>query len=181
MADAVAPQDPAGNREWLANRQAFEEVANARRHYEAQDTRTGEMVAYGAIEQTEQDAYRVFLLPAGDELWETAGVLIYDRLAADLTELSAKRAWLREYDTHAALISFFTVRGFVQDFHTTAFSGPAVAEVEGGWALGFHASLRGEELWLNVPDHLESGFLSDQRSRGFTRRYGAVRLTKTLV
>ena len=120
-------------------------------------------------------------MPAAGELWETTAVLLYDRLATDLGNLGATSAWLREYDTDTALIAFFTARGFVQDFHTNAYSGPAIAPVEDGWALGFHAGRRGDELFVNVPDRLEPGFLRDQRFRAFERRYGTVRLVKKLV
>jgi hypothetical protein len=181
LTDAVVPNDPDGNREWLANRQSFDEASRTRRQHEVRTVPTGEMLAYGAIEETESRVYRVFIVPARDDCWQTAGALVYERLASDLLDLGATKAWLREYDTDAASIAFFATRGFVRDFHTVAYSGPADAAVEQGWALGFHASRRGDELYVNVPDHLEQGFLGDERSRGFVRRYGTVRLVKTLV
>ena len=52
------------------------------------------MLAYGAIEETEANTYRAFIVPAADDLWETAGDLVYERLVADLTEFAAMAAYL---------------------------------------------------------------------------------------
>ena len=42
------------------------------------------------------------------------GALMYERLAADLTALGAKRAWVREYARDTTILSFFAQRGFVE-------------------------------------------------------------------
>src|SRR3972149_5266458 len=108
LADAVIPYDLAGNRECILNRKRFAATGRERRHYGIVEDTTGRLAGYGTIEQDDGDrrSYRVFMVPAADELWESAGSLLYSRLNADAVALGADRLWLREYSQDAALIAF---------------------------------------------------------------------------
>jgi hypothetical protein len=112
LANAALPWDTIGNKEWLENRKQF---TGRRRHYVAEETPSGPMVAYGAIEEgPDPGIFRVFVVMNPALLETTTGDLVYERLAADLAELAARGAWVREYASDTAILAFFTQRGFVE-------------------------------------------------------------------
>jgi hypothetical protein len=114
FADAVVPYDLDGNRVWLTNRQRFTATGRIRRHYAALG-QGGQMIAYGGVEQQpDERVYRLFIVPSGHGLWDTAGHALFKQLAEDLEELVATHVWLREYALDVELIRFAQQRGFVE-------------------------------------------------------------------
>jgi N-acetylglutamate synthase-like GNAT family acetyltransferase len=106
------PWDASGNREWLENRKQF---AGQRRHYAAEEVPAGAAVGYGAIEEgPDSGSFRICIVMDPPLLATETGALMYERLAADLTALGAKSAWVREYARDTAILSFFAQRGFVE-------------------------------------------------------------------
>lgn len=112
VANAALPWDAAGNQEWLENRQQFK---GRRRHHVAEETPTGRGVGYGAVEEGPEPGYfRVFVVMAPERLQSETGVLIYERLVADLERLEARGAWVREYASDAPVLAFFGEHGFAE-------------------------------------------------------------------
>lgn len=112
-ANVAAPGEDRDNGDWVQNRCAFAAGQQPHRHYVVEDTSTGGVVGYGAIEGAASGSYRIFVV-VGDALLESAGNLLYDRLARDLTELGATAVWAREHATAAALLGFFRERGLAE-------------------------------------------------------------------
>src|SRR4051812_4407050 len=72
-ADASAPWQTSGNREWLENRKHFDAGRFERRHYVAEKANDGEIVAYGSIEGGPGPGrFRVFVVMEA-QLLETVG------------------------------------------------------------------------------------------------------------
>ncbi len=112
LADTALPWDAYGNREWLANRKRF---AGQRRHYIAEQASSGSATGYGAAEEgPEPGIFRLFVVMDPALLLTETGDLVYDRLAADLVDLEARLAWVREYADDTAILAFFTQKGFVE-------------------------------------------------------------------
>ncbi len=100
---------------WLRNRQRFDLQVWRRRHYVVEDTVTGQVVAYGGVEEGPQPgAFRVFVVMDPERLIGGTGQHLYDRLRADLGELGACAAWVREEAQDLPLLSFFAEQGFVE-------------------------------------------------------------------
>lgn len=117
LANAALPWDAAGNQEWLENRQQF---AGRRRHYVAEEVPAGRVVGYGAIEEgPEPGIFRVFVVMAPARLQSETGVLVYERLVADLAKLEARGAWVREYASDAPILAFFGENGFAEQSRFT--------------------------------------------------------------
>jgi hypothetical protein len=112
LADAALPWDASGNREWLENRMQF---AGRRRHYLAEQASPGFAIGYGAAEEgPEPGIFRLFVVMDPALLLTETGDLVYDRLAADLVDLEARLAWVREYADDTAILAFFAQKGFVE-------------------------------------------------------------------
>lgn len=112
QADAALPWDAAGNREWLENRKQF---SGRRRHYVAEESSSGNIIGYGAIEEgPDPGSFRVFVVMDRANLATETGALIYERLSADLRTLDATGIWAREYAEDTDVLAFFIARGFVQ-------------------------------------------------------------------
>jgi hypothetical protein len=109
-AEAAAPWAGDANGAWLENRRAFDAERFGRRHYVAVDGR--EIVGYGAIEGDGEGRWRLFVVTAPDRLTASVGATMFERLTADLSELGAKAAWMREEARDQALISFAIEHGF---------------------------------------------------------------------
>jgi len=114
LADAAAPFDPEGNRQWLRYRQQFDETRRVRRHYLGKDTASGQAIAYGAVEQDADNPrhFRLFVLTDPARLHTGIGDQLIDRLFSDLQALGARTAWAREYSRDAQLLDFFRRHGF---------------------------------------------------------------------
>ncbi|HKC62421.1 MAG TPA: GNAT family N-acetyltransferase, partial [Pyrinomonadaceae bacterium] len=107
--------DPEGFDLWLRGRQQFNESRYVRRHYLAEHASTGQLVGYGAIEQSIYlPKYRLFLVI--DPLWLRRGVgdLLLDRLTNDLQEVNAVTVSFREYAAHDEILNFLNERGFIE-------------------------------------------------------------------
>lgn len=116
LVDEIAPFDPKGCREWLENRQQFDDAHHTRRHYLAENAETKEMVGYGSIEQQAEDSrrFRMYVVTAAENLRDGVGDLLFDHLIDDLDELNAATAWIREYRRDGDILTFFEERGFSQ-------------------------------------------------------------------
>ncbi len=110
-ANASAPDRAAENEGWLANRRNFPATERGRRHYVLDDGTN--VVGYGAVEETRDAEFRVFIVTSDDVLTGTGSTLI-ERLMDDLRELGARRAWVREDAKDIALIEFFRAHGLGQ-------------------------------------------------------------------
>jgi N-acetylglutamate synthase-like GNAT family acetyltransferase len=111
-ADATVIWDPKGNREWLRNRQQF---TGTRRHYLVTDSDTNAVLGYGALEEEpHKGTFRLFVVMPPQHIEGETGTMLYNQLAADLTELNAYSAWVREYAADTATLNFFAQRGFVE-------------------------------------------------------------------
>ena len=105
--------DAAGNELWLQRRQTFDDANYVRRQYVAEDPAAGQILGFGAIEQTVYlPRYRLFIV--ADPRWLKAGVadLLLDRLLIDLKEAGAVTVSCREYASQTELLAFLTDRGF---------------------------------------------------------------------
>lgn len=117
LADAALPWDASGNREWLENRKQFE---GHRRHYLAEESESGRVVGYGAVEEgPEPDLFRIFVVMDPGRLQDPAAARIYEQLSADLAALQASGAWVREYARDTAVLTFFLEKGFVEQSRFT--------------------------------------------------------------
>ena len=123
-ANTAVPWTPRENQEWLGNRMRFDQTGYPRRHYVAEDTTTGKVIGYGAVEGgREQSYFRIFIVMAPDLLTAGVGDLIYNQLVADLTILHATVIWAREYARDHALLSFLTAHGFTETSRITTDGG----------------------------------------------------------
>jgi N-acetylglutamate synthase-like GNAT family acetyltransferase len=121
-ADAAVPFDPISNREWLRNRQHFDDTGGCRRHYVAfEDDR---VIGYAAIELGTPGATRARLfIVVAPTLLSSVGETLYQRLTADAAELGVATVWLREYARDEPLLAFLHERGFDDTMRTLSPSG----------------------------------------------------------
>jgi RNA polymerase sigma factor (sigma-70 family) len=113
MAFGREQMDAAGNDLWLQRRQNFDDANYVRRQYVAEDPAAGQILGFGAIEQTIYlPRYRLFIVT--DPRWLKSGVadLLLDRLLIDLKDAGAVTVSCREYASQADLLAFLTARGF---------------------------------------------------------------------
>ena len=112
VADHALPDAEEENREWWQNRQRFDTLRFRRRHHVAQDPGTGQIIGYSAVEEgPEQGQFRLFAVMDPALLAAGLGDTIYAQLEADLCELEAEEAWVRE-ETRDPVVEFFQARGF---------------------------------------------------------------------
>lgn len=113
VANAVMPESPRENQEWLSNRMRFDQTGYTRRHYVALDAATGKVIGYGAVEGGQETGrYRLFIVMPADLLAIGAGDLLYNQLIVDLSTLHASSIWARESAHDAAMLSFLSQHGF---------------------------------------------------------------------
>lgn len=113
IADASAPWKKPENLAWLAKRKSFPADRYPRRHYMVIDA-YGHPVAYGAVEGSENDWYRLFLVMEANLLEAGPADLLYDRLIMDLRESGAAGVWARETLLDSALLTYLNERGFTE-------------------------------------------------------------------
>ncbi|MGH9966329.1 MAG: sigma-70 family RNA polymerase sigma factor [Pyrinomonadaceae bacterium] len=115
MAYAREQTDVLGNDLWLHRRQHFDEARYVRRQYVAEDANSGQILAFGSIEQTIYlPKYRLFIVT--DPRWLKRGVgdLLLERLTNDLREANAITVSCREYASQTDLLAFLKERGFTE-------------------------------------------------------------------
>ena len=109
-ADEALPLAGRRNQEWLDNRRAFDEGALRRRHYVVEEGNA--VVGYGAIEETDDARWRLFVVMSPAHLNSAAGDEIAARLFADALELRGRTLWLREEAGDQAMAMFCARHGF---------------------------------------------------------------------
>ena len=129
VADAAAPGRERENDEWLRHRRGFPVDRYPRRHYVVVGESTAAVIGYGAIEGSATASFRVFVV-MDDALLGVAGPSLYDRLAGDLRELGARRAWVREDATDAALLDFFRGCGLDESERRQVIGGHEIVVLE---------------------------------------------------
>lgn len=115
IAFARMANDAAGRELWLRRRQNFDEKHYVRRHYVAEHADSGQILAYGSIEQTIYlPKYRLFIV--GDPRWLKAGVgeQLLARLLNDLTEANAVSVSCREDAAKTELLALLKTHGFAE-------------------------------------------------------------------
>lgn len=112
---AAESGDAEGDELWLRERREFNETDYVRRHYVAEHEETGEILGYGAIEQTVYlPKYRLVL--AVEPRWVRCGVgrLLLDRLTDDLREAGAVTANYSGYESAGEVQSLLNEYGFAE-------------------------------------------------------------------
>ena len=100
---------------WLRSHGRFDESRYTRRRYVAQHAVSGQLLGYGAIEQTIfLPRYRLLLAVAPEHLQAGVGDLLLDRLTEDLREVNAISVWYRNDARLTATPEFLKARGFVE-------------------------------------------------------------------
>jgi len=115
LSNYQVPQDPVGNREWQANRRAYDQQHGKRRHYIAVHAPTKESIAYAALEQQGQDptTFRIYLV-FDPQRWsfDELGEFLYQQLLADAHTFQASKLVCVEYANDAAFLAFLEAHGF---------------------------------------------------------------------
>ena len=115
IASARAGKDVPGYELWLSRRQKFDESRYFRRQYVVENSRTKQIVAYGAVEQSiYMPKYRLLLLAHPQWLKRGVGSLLLERLTADLHEARAITVSCRQYASETELIEFLKSNSFVE-------------------------------------------------------------------
>jgi RNA polymerase sigma factor (sigma-70 family) len=110
--------DISGNDLWLHRRQNFDATNHVRRQYVAEDAPGGQLIGFGAIEQTIYlPRYRLFLVTNPSWLKAGVGDLLFDRLMIDLKEANAVTVSCREDASQSDLLAFLERRGFKEVDH----------------------------------------------------------------
>ncbi len=100
---------------WIHKRKQFDESRLIRRQYVGQHADTGNLLGYGAIEQTIfLPKYRLFFVVAPEHLQSGVGDLLLDQLMKDLQEVNAVAVWHRNDGRHTDALNFLKGRGFVE-------------------------------------------------------------------
>ncbi len=113
MAYAREQTDIPGNDLWVHRRQNFDEAHYVRRRYIAENAESGQILAFGSIEQTVYlPKYRLFIVT--DPRWLKLGVaeLLLERLTNDLRAANAVTVSCREYASQTELLAFLKDHGF---------------------------------------------------------------------
>lgn len=113
VANQALPNSKTENKAWLHLRQTFNTERFLQRHYVAESAESGQVLAYGCIEEgPEAMKYRVFVVMAPN-LLASLGQKIFDRLLEDLREAQAQWLWVRE-EADDPVLEFFHQQGFQQ-------------------------------------------------------------------
>src|SRR2546423_7389532 len=100
---------------WLRRRRQFDDSRLLRRHYVAQHAETGQVLGYGAVEQTIfLPKYQLLLVVAPAYLRGGVGDLLLDQLMKDLHEINAIAVWHRNDARLTEVLEFLKARGFVE-------------------------------------------------------------------
>ena len=115
VTSAAGRGDAEGDELWLRDRREFNESNYVRRHYAAEHEETGQLLGYGAIEQTIYlPRYRLVLVIEPRWVRRGVGRLLLDRLADDLREAGAVTATYRGYESAGEVQSFLKEHGFTE-------------------------------------------------------------------
>jgi RNA polymerase sigma factor (sigma-70 family) len=115
IAAARAGNDTPGFELWVSRREKFDESRYFRRQYVAENPRTKQIVAYGAVEQSVYlPKYRSFLLTHPQRLKRGVGNLLLDQLMQDLREAKAVTVSCRQYASEIELVDFLKGQGFAE-------------------------------------------------------------------
>jgi RNA polymerase sigma factor (sigma-70 family) len=99
----------------IPKRKQFDESRLIRRQYVGQHAGTGNLLGYGAIEQTIfLPKYRLFFVVASEHLQSGVGDLLLDQLMKDLHEVNAIAVWHRNDARHTDTLNFLKGHGFVE-------------------------------------------------------------------
>jgi RNA polymerase sigma factor (sigma-70 family) len=113
IASARAGNDTPGFELWVSRREKFDEARYFRRQYVAENPRTKQIIAYGAVEQSVYlPKYRLFLLTDPQRLKRGVGSLLLDQLMQDLREAKAVTVSCRQYASEIELVDFLKGQGF---------------------------------------------------------------------
>ena len=139
---------------WLRDRKRFDESRYIRRHYVAQHAETGQLLGYGAIEQTIfLPRYRLLLAVAPQHLRGGVGDLLLGELMKDLREVNAIAVWHRSDARFVDTSDLLKRHGFVEtslvwgltlpvaDFDAAPFD-PIVGRAARGISIMTYAELR---------------------------------------
>jgi len=115
IAYGIDPGISGNHDSWLRDRKRFDESRYIRRHYVAQHAETGQLLGYGAIEQTIfLPNYRLLLVVAPQHMRSGVGDLLLDQLMKDLQEVNAIAIWHRSDTRFADTLTFLKAHGFVE-------------------------------------------------------------------
>lgn len=107
--------DTEGNALWLRDRREFNEANYIRRHYVVEHEETGQLLGYGAIEQTIYlPRYRLILVLDPQWLRRGVGRLLLERLLNDLREAGAVTVTFSAYESADELQGFLQEYGFTE-------------------------------------------------------------------
>jgi GNAT superfamily N-acetyltransferase len=98
---------------WLRNRRSFDAARRIRHHYVVEREGSGEILGYGAIEQSVyRPRYAMYLLVDPQWLEDGVGDLLFDRLMADLRDAGAITVSVQDSCSRDDLRAFLEARGF---------------------------------------------------------------------
>jgi RNA polymerase sigma factor (sigma-70 family) len=107
--------DAEGTELWLRDRRDFNETSYVRRHYVAEHAQTGQLLGYGAIEQTIYlPRYRLVLVVGPQWVRRGVGRLLLDRLTDDLREAGAVTVTYKGCESAGEVESFLKEHGFAE-------------------------------------------------------------------
>jgi N-acetylglutamate synthase-like GNAT family acetyltransferase len=109
---AELPNAPEQN-EWLENRKSFKPSDGIQQHFVA--TSDERITGYACIEQRNKTdgVYRLFVVVAPSAR-RTLGTRLLAKLRECLIDLSARRAWVVEYEADAGFLAYLEEMGFVK-------------------------------------------------------------------
>src|SRR5205085_1223458 len=164
---------------WLRERRQFDERHYTRRHYVAEHADTGQVLGYGAVEQTIfLPKYRLSLVVAPEHLRSGVGELLLDRLMKDLREVNAIAVWHRSDDRLAERLAFLKEHGLVEtgaacelrlplnDFDAAPFAPVARrVEAQGVSIVSYAEEREGDPEHLRKLHELLNAVMADEPSR----------------
>ena len=113
IASTRAGNDTPGFELWVSRREKFDESRYFRRQYVAENPRTKQIIAYGAVEQSIYlPKYRLFLLTDPQWLKRGVGNLLLEQLMQDLGGAKAVTVSCRQYAYEIELVDFLKSQGF---------------------------------------------------------------------
>jgi RNA polymerase sigma factor, sigma-70 family len=103
---------------WLRRRRQFNDARYVRRQYVAEHARTGQLLGYGAIEQSIYlPRYKLFLVIEPQWLQRGVGDLLITRLMDDLREVDAVTVTFQDYESSNAKQELLKAHGFTETRH----------------------------------------------------------------
>lgn len=104
VAHEALPHAADGNRAWLDARRSLDEMRRRRRQYVVQEG--GDVVGYGAIEEDEEDRWRLFVVMSPERLNGPQGNCTFSRLLSEAKAVGANVLWMREEAGDKAIATF---------------------------------------------------------------------------